>query len=96
MKRKIFMIIAIIASIAILTICLVSCGNTENNYGFNIPGANLVCIGTSSTSNSGWYALYYDKDTKVMYMFVKHGYGAGLTPLYNADGTLKLYEQENE
>ena len=81
----------------IMAICLVACGNTADNYGFNIQGTNFVCIGTSSTFDDGYvlcYVLYYDKSTKVMYMFVKHGYGAGLTPLYNADGTLKLYEGE--
>jgi hypothetical protein len=37
---------------------------------------------------------YYDKDTKVMYV-VYTGYqeGGGMTPLYNPDGTLKLYEE---
>lgn len=93
MKRKIFMIIAIIAIIAILTICLVSCENESDTYGFNIKGTNLVCLGTASSFSSK-SVLYYDKDTKVMYMFVKHVYGAGFTPLYNADGTLKLYKGE--
>lgn len=94
MRKKIYMIIAIVEITLIMAICLVACGNTgNNNYGFNIQGTNLVCIGTKSTFKYG-YALYYDKSTKVMYMFVKHGYGAGLTPMYNADGTLKLYEEE--
>lgn len=93
MSKKIYMIIATVVITLIMAICLVACGNTGNYYGFNIQGTNLVCIGTSITFSTG-YALYYDKSTKVMYMFVKHGYGAGLTPMYNADGTLKLYEEE--
>jgi hypothetical protein len=40
---------------------------------------------------------YYDKDTKVMYaVFAGYNVG-GMTPLYNPDGTLKLYkESENK
>ena len=30
--------------------------------------------------------LYVDKETGVTYLFVKSGYGAGLTPLLDADG----------
>ena len=93
MRKRIYMIIAIVTIMLIMALCLVACGDTKDDYGFNIQGTNLVCIGTTNSFSSE-YALYYDKDTKVMYMFVKHGYGAGLTPLYNADGTLKLYEGE--
>lgn len=99
MKKKVFMIIAMLTIILIMAVCLVACGNTQTqdsySHGFSIQGTTLVCIGTSrgKTLNS-LYELYYDKDTKVMYMFVKSGYGAGLTPMYNADGTLKLYKGE--
>lgn len=30
--------------------------------------------------------IYVDKETGVNYLFVKSGYGAGLTPLLGADG----------
>ena len=30
--------------------------------------------------------LYVDQETGVTYLFVKSGYGAGLTPLLDADG----------
>lgn len=30
--------------------------------------------------------LYVDRETGVTYLFVKSGYGAGLTPLLDADG----------
>jgi len=35
--------------------------------------------------------IVYDRDTKVLYYYV---YKGGLFPLYNADGSLKLYEGE--
>ena len=38
--------------------------------------------------------VLYDKNTKVMY-FVKHsGSEFGITPIYNSDGTVKLYDGE--
>lgn len=39
--------------------------------------------------------VLYDKNTKVMY-FIKQGYRQfGITPIYNSDGTVKLYDEEN-
>ena len=38
------------------------------------------------------YAILADKETKVMYMFMKTGYGGGLTVMLDSDGTPKLYE----
>lgn len=36
--------------------------------------------------------VLYDKNTKVMY-FLKNDYSAfGITPIYNSDGTVKLYD----
>jgi hypothetical protein len=37
----------------------------------------------------------YDKDTKVMYYMIVSGYKCGLTPIYNADGSVKVYEEDN-
>lgn len=40
---------------------------------------------------SGTTVIVSDNDTKVMYVYSYYG---GFTPLYNADGTLKLYKDE--
>lgn len=37
--------------------------------------------------------IYADTDTGVMYMFVRDAYQAGLSPLYNSDGTLMIYDK---
>lgn len=42
---------------------------------------------------SGYY-IVYDKDTKIMY-YQGVSHGACLDPLYNPDGTLKLYTGGN-
>lgn len=38
--------------------------------------------------------VMYDKTTKVMYLFYDTYYSGGITPLYNADGSLQIYEGE--
>lgn len=39
------------------------------------------------------YYIVYAKDTKVKYFIERTGYQFGITPLYNADGTLQIYEE---
>ena len=36
----------------------------------------------------------YDKDTKVMYYFIDDAYQMALSPIYNSDGTIKIYNGE--
>ena len=38
--------------------------------------------------------VLYDKNTKVMYFVKRNGYQFGITPIYNSDGTVKLYDGE--
>ena len=41
------------------------------------------------------YLIAYDNYTKVMYHMSAGGYNGGnLTPLYNADGTLRVWEKQ--
>lgn len=40
----------------------------------------------SELADSGLMQVIVDKETGVNYLFVKSGYGAGLTPLLDADG----------
>ena len=38
--------------------------------------------------------IIYANDTGVMYYVYAYNYYGGITPLYNADGTLQIYEGE--
>ena len=42
-------------------------------------------------SIDGW--IYVDKETNVQYIFVKRGYGGGLTVMLDSDGSPLLYEK---
>lgn len=39
------------------------------------------------------YRIVYANDTKVKYFVFFDGYRGGISPLYNADGTLQIYEE---
>ena len=39
--------------------------------------------------------VLYDKNTKVMYFMLWTAERFGITPIYNSDGTVKLYDEEN-
>ena len=39
-----------------------------------------------------YYRVAFANDTKVMYLFIRGQYGIAITPLYNADGSLQIYE----
>ncbi len=40
------------------------------------------------------YKIVYANDTKVKYLVVSSVYRYGITPLYNSDGTLQVYDEE--
>lgn len=88
MKKK-------IASIALglsICFCMTGCGSgdiTPTNNKLGNKYFDLVDI--YKTRNT---KVSYDKNTKVMYFIEESGYSFGITPIYNSDGTLKLYDGE--
>lgn len=59
----------------------------------NIENKYFIRINTQ-TDDLSKYTIVYAKDTKVKYLIFKTTYGAGITPLYNKDGSLQTYEEE--
>ena len=46
-------------------------------------------------STTPYYHIVYANDTRVMYIIIEGShYQSGISPLYNADGTLKIYKGE--
>ena len=54
----------------------------------------MTIIETEHTEDGTSYRIFIDKETKVMYLFMKNGYGGGLTIMLNPDGSPKLYQGE--
>ena len=42
------------------------------------------------------YVIVYARDTGVMYCMTNGKYNTGVVPLYNPDGSLRLYEEADE
>ena len=82
--KKIILIIACM----ICGVVLLSCDTnyTETNISTYFDNCRIKCAGFEDET------IFYDKNTGVMYYsnFRK----GGITPIYNADGTLKIYEGE--
>lgn len=91
MKKKILAIVLGLALCFEMTGCTKGDIEPESSR-FANKYIDLVTIYKDNNCNT---EVLYDKNTKVMY-FVKHtGYQFGITPIYNSDGTVKLYDEEN-
>lgn len=67
---------------------------TEQTEETNIGGQ---CFITENKWYDGasTYRVVYAIDTKVKYLVITGRYGSSVTPLYNADGTLQVFTEEN-
>lgn len=90
MEKKAIIITLLVAILIISAIVLCAC-DTETYE----DDDRFVAVATYQTSGA-YERVLYDKETKVMYLFVKAGYGGGLTVLLNPDGTPMLYDEVEE
>ncbi len=89
MKKKIGVFIALC-----LVMFLTGCSSKSETSKTNKLNENNYLILITYTRVDGLYVRYlYDKETKVMYMTVSSYSEASITPLYNPDGTLRLYKE---
>ncbi len=99
MKRLIVTIIAIAVSMCVLVGVFSGCASTqtdsaEENYNEVVQASpQLVGLYKDIAVQSGTYCLL-DTETGVEYWFVKSGYGAGLAPRLNHDGSYRTYNDE--
>ena len=68
---------------AALTLGITGCGSTDNKTESRVNKIDMDS-----------YAVMVDPDTGVMYYQAR--FDGGITPLYNADGTLRVYEGDTE
>ena len=90
MKKK------ILAVVLVLTLCLgmTGCKKGDIEPESSILGNKYIDLVTIYKDDGQSTGVLYDKNTKVMY-FVRWGdYQFGITPIYNSDGTVKLYDGE--
>lgn len=93
MKKRILVVL----SCCVLAVACVGCGTTYQEA-TNISTkpdsfANGYFTVITEWGNSvEFYRIVYANDTKVKYLEFKNRHRGGITPLYNADGTLQIYD----
>lgn len=97
MRSKFIPYIVIICIIFTLVFVLSGCrsyqeaSDVHSNYG----NGYFVKIKQWEDSDGSKYNIIYAKDTKVKYLERLSYSQYGITPLYNADGSLQIYEGDN-
>ena len=90
-----------VALSVVMSVCLVGCGTTyqeatgqtESNTSDDFGNGYFTVI----TEWGSGYRIVYANDTKVKYLIINRSqYLSGITPLYNADGTLQIYEESED
>ena len=82
-------LLAIILTMA-MVLCAAGCSGTEEEtcQSEKQPFSRTTYDMTGTT----YVSIIVDQETGVNYVFYKSGYGGGLSPRYNADGTLYITE----
>ena len=95
MKKRILSV----ALSVVMVVCLVGCGTTYQEAAGQTEGNSATDYGNGYfTVITKWknvrytYRIVYANDTKVKYLAISGSYQFGITPLYNAGGTLQIYE----
>lgn len=94
MKKQIIMTaVVLVTSLLILTSC------ENDNHSYNNADKTHKDYGngyftTIKEWDDGWCKIVYANDTGVMYFVYDGCKQYGITPLYNADGTLQVYHKD--
>ena len=84
------LIALIISAIAIVTFtCFTGCTKVEDYKAFSNSEFEVISTSIDAQSDS---VIMYHKETRVMYLFIKCGRGAGLTVMVDKDGTPLIYK----
>lgn len=91
-KLKKFLIVG--AAVITMVASLSGCGSTTAGTTESAPNGEerFIEIRTDDSSLGSWTDIYVDKETGVMYLFVKNGYGGGLTVMVDEDGKPLIWE----
>lgn len=94
MRKRLLSVVLAVAMVVCLTGCETTyqeaTGQASTKKEESIGGGYFTVITSWGEANS--YYIVYAKDTKVKYLVKRTGYQFGITPLYNAYGTLQVYE----
>ena len=86
-------VIAVIFSV-MLVLSLTGCRTTVDTDNHDDLFGKFVVIETRYNASDGTLYTVYDKDTKVMYYYINSMYNHNLCPVYDTDGSVKVYSEE--
>lgn len=81
-----FAVLSTTALLAIVIVMIVSICNDNKNT----PTIQSEPILVEIDCGVSYHRIFYDKETGVMY--IENTSNGGVSPMYNADGTLKIYK----
>lgn len=90
MKKRIIMTAVVLTTSLMM---LTSCDESYSEANSVSSDFGKGYFTTIKEWDDGMYRIAYANDTGVMYMIVSCSHRFGITPLYNADGTLQIYEE---
>lgn len=97
MKKKLIVLLML----CILAFSLVGCRNRTYDdpkkggaFGDDWGGGYFTIVESWGDIGAHKFMIVYANDTKVMYFIDACTIAGGITPLYNADGTLQIYDGE--
>ena len=94
-KLKKFLIAGV--AVIIMATSLFGCGSISS-IGTTEETPNgedrFIEIRTDDSAIGSWTDIYVDKETGVMYLFVKNGYGGGLTVMVDEDGKPLIWDEQ--
>ncbi len=92
MKMKLILLL----TICVLMLSLVGCDSKSYEEAikesYDDYGGGYFTVIAEWGGNGGMHRIVYANDTSVKYLIIADGYHYGITPLYNADGTLQIYD----
>jgi len=82
--------------VMVLALTLTGCETKRTTYedGEKTFFDKFVVLEERHDLDDGWLFVMYDKETKVEYYYILAYNRAAMSPIYNADGTVKVYEGE--
>ena len=95
--RKIITIILTTSILILMLLPLSGCGRSYSEAHILKDSESwghgyFTMIKAWSDSDHNYYIVYAN-DTKVLHFVFDGNYGSGITPLYNTDGTLQVYDE---
>ena len=88
MKKSFLKLFTVALAGVAIAVSISGCETVRDEYGNEYYNDYFVELEWGAN-----YHIVYDKNTKVKYFILKKSdYVSGITPLYNADGSLQIYK----